>query len=328
LTPQVVFASAPTASPTKLTVSAGSGAFAGATSVSARLTNAITSTPVGGKKLTFTLNDTETCTALTDVNGDAACSIAPGERAGTYALNASFAGDTDFAMSDGSAAFVVTLAPATVTNTGTKLIADAGSATLSGVLSDGKNAPISGRTLTMTLGEGASVQSCSGATDATGTASCVIDIVHQPLGPGTATTTFTSDGLYQSANDTQATLVFDPDSRGVFVVGNKSANGSVTFWGAQWSKVNSLSAGPAPATFKGFENSLMKPTCGSSWTTSPGDSAAAPSMGSTYIPVIVASAITKSGSKVSGNAVHIVIVKTDAGNSSNRATGTVVAQLC
>jgi alpha-tubulin suppressor-like RCC1 family protein len=328
LTPRVVFAPAPTASPTKLTVSKSTGAFADATSVSARLTDANTATPVAGKKVAFTLNHAETCSAVTDTNGDATCSIAPGEPADTYALNASFSGDTEFAMSDAAADFVVTLAPATVTNTGAKLIADAGPATLSGVLSDDENAPISGRTLTMTLGEGANVQSCSAATDATGTASCVIAGVHQPVGPGTATATFTSDGFYQSATDATAVLVFDPDSRGLFVVGDKSASGSVTFWSAQWAKANSLSAGPAPAAFRGFENSLTTPTCGSLWTASPGDSAVAPSIGSTYIPVLVAGAITKSGPKVSGNTVHIVIVKTDGGQTANEATGTVVAQLC
>ena len=112
------------------------------------------------------------------------------------------------------------------------------------------------------------------------------------------------------------------------MVGDKSASGSVTFWGAQWTKANSLSGGSAPNTFKGFETSLVTPTCGSSWTTSAGDSAVAPTVGSTYIPVLVASSITKSGSSVSGNAVHVVIVKTDAAQGANQATGTVVGQLC
>ena len=163
---------------------------------------------------------------------------------------------------------------------------------------------------------------------ATGAATCVIANVNQPDGPGSATATFAGDRFYRAAGATQATLVFDPDPPGLFVVGDKSATGSVTFWGAQWAKANSLSGGPAPASFKGFETSTHTPTCGSSWTTSPGDSAMAPATGSTYMAVIVAGSITKTGSNISGNAVHVVIVKTDAGHGPNEATGTVVAQLC
>jgi hypothetical protein len=112
------------------------------------------------------------------------------------------------------------------------------------------------------------------------------------------------------------------------VVGDKSATGSVTFWGAQWAKSNSLSGGPAPSAFKGFETSLSTPACGASWTASPGDSAMAPSVGSTYIAVVVASSIGKAGSTITGNAVHVVIVKTDVAHGTDQATGTVVAELC
>jgi len=47
--------------------------------------------------------------------------------------------------------------------------------------------------------------------------------------------------------------------------------------------------------------------------------------------VIVASSIGKSGSTISGNSLHIVIVKTNAGyapNPGHAGTGTVVATVC
>jgi hypothetical protein len=47
--------------------------------------------------------------------------------------------------------------------------------------------------------------------------------------------------------------------------------------------------------------------------------------------VIVASSYAKSGSTISGNTVHIVIVKTNAGyqpNPGHAGTGTVEAQVC
>jgi len=53
---------------------------------------------------------------------------------------------------------------------------------------------------------------------------------------------------------------------GMFVVGDltvgpiaSSAGTSVTFWGAQWWKLNSLSGGAAPAAFKGFEDTPPSP---------------------------------------------------------------------
>ena len=51
---------------------------------------------------------------------------------------------------------------------------------------------------------------------------------------------------------------------GSFVIGdNNSGNGtSVTFWGAQWWKLNSLTGGAAPASFKGFALNPPTPSCG------------------------------------------------------------------
>jgi hypothetical protein len=47
--------------------------------------------------------------------------------------------------------------------------------------------------------------------------------------------------------------------------------------------------------------------------------------------VLVTSSSSKSGSQISGNTTHIVIVQTDpgyAGNPGHDGTGTVVAQIC
>jgi hypothetical protein len=47
--------------------------------------------------------------------------------------------------------------------------------------------------------------------------------------------------------------------------------------------------------------------------------------------VIVASSISQSGSTISGNTVHMVIVQTNPGyapNPGHAGTGTVVAQIC
>jgi len=121
---------------------------------------------------------------------------------------------------------------------------------------------------------------------------------------------------------------------GNFVIGNNNAavGTSVTFWGAQWWKRNSLTGGTAPASFKGFEKSPPTVTCGTSWTTSPGNSASPPPGPlPALMAVIVSSSISKSGSTISGNTVHIVLVQTNPGyapNPGHAGTGTVVAQIC
>jgi len=121
---------------------------------------------------------------------------------------------------------------------------------------------------------------------------------------------------------------------GNFVIGDNNAavGTSVTFWGDQWWKLNSLTGGAAPASFKGFAKSPPTATCGTDWTTSPGNSAPPP-LGPlpSFMGVIVASSISQSGSTISGNTVHMVIVQTNPGyapNPGHAGTGTVVAQIC
>jgi hypothetical protein len=105
---------------------------------------------------------------------------------------------------------------------------------------------------------------------------------------------------------------------GFFVVGDLSANlgtvgTRVQFWGAQWSKNNSLSGGQAPAAFKGFTDGANDPTCPTSWSTDPGNSTPPPATVSSVITVIVSSSIVKSGSVISGNVVELVTVNPDPG---------------
>jgi hypothetical protein len=118
------------------------------------------------------------------------------------------------------------------------------------------------------------------------------------------------------------------------VIGDKNAavGTAVTFWGAQWWKLNSLSGGPAPAAFKGFENKPAAATCGTNWSTDPGNSPPPPPGPlPAYLAVLVSSSISQSGSTISGDTVHVVIVKTNPGyapDPGHAGTGTVFAEIC
>jgi uncharacterized repeat protein (TIGR01451 family) len=135
-------------------------------------------------------------------------------------------------------------------------------------------------------------------------------------------------------SSTTSAFVYGVSVGGNFVIGDNSAavGSPVTFWDAQWWKLNSLSGGVAPAAFKGFESTPTSVTCGTSWSTRPGNSAPPPAGPlPTDIAVIVASSIGRSGSTIFGNTVHVVIVHTNAGYAAepgHAGTGTVVAQIC
>jgi uncharacterized repeat protein (TIGR01451 family) len=139
-----------------------------------------------------------------------------------------------------------------------------------------------------------------------------------------------------TSNNTSSTtaLVYCVVAGGNFVIGDNNAavGTAVTFWGAQWWKLNSLSGGTAPASFKGFETTPPAVTCGTDWTTSPGNSPPPPPGPlPPLMAVIVSSSISKSGPTISGDTVHIVLVQTNPGyapNPGHAGTGTVVAQIC
>jgi hypothetical protein len=154
-------------------------------------------------------------------------------------------------------------------------------------------------------------------------------------GPFTITTTISDVGGSSTSTPGCTGLVFGfAPGGGAFVIGDgNSANGTpVTFWGANWWKLNSLSGGSAPASFKGFAEAPATPACGTGWNTDTGNSTPPPAGPlPAFMGVIVSSSATQSGSTDSGDTVHIVVVQTDPGyhpNPGHPGTGTVVAQVC
>jgi hypothetical protein len=303
--------------------------------VSARLTEDGTA-PLGGETITFTLGGggaSQVCSGVTDAAGNASCTVTPTDAASSVTVQASFAGDGNFVPASDSKSFAITPEETTLHYAGPTVIATGQPVTLSAVLKEDSTTPVDGRTVSFTLG-GASPQTCSSQTDASGTAICSLT-VNQALGPGTVLASFSSDGSYQAAQDKEPTLVFAYLSSGAFVVGDESATRSVTYWGARWAGQNALSGGAAPDAFKGFaaSTSSSPPACGSSasWTTGPGSSSGSPSSVPSYMAVLVTDSVTKSGSTISGNTVHIVVVQTDAGYANDPGhpgMGKVVAQVC
>lgn len=171
-------------------------------------------------------------------------------------------------------------------------------------------------------------------TEASGSGTATATHTYTSTGFFTLTLTVTDDEGGSGQCTFQFVLVFGESAGGNFVIGdvNSAVGTPVTFWGAKWSKLNALSGGPAPASFKGFANTpSTPPPCGTGWSTGPGNSSGPPSSVPAFMAVIVSSSISKSGSTISGNTPHVVVVRTDPGyapNPGHAGTGTVVAVVC
>lgn len=157
----------------------------------------------------------------------------------------------------------------------------------------------------------------------------------------TATNTPGTVPFTPTATNTPGTVPFTPTATatpivvaGTFVIGDQSAavGSSVTWWGAKWAKVNSLSGGSAPNSFKGFASSVKgTPACGSTWTSSTGNSASPPATVPAQMAVIVSDSVTQSGSTISGTVREVVIVQTNSGyqnDPGHAGTGTVLSVVC
>jgi hypothetical protein len=191
-------------------------------------------------------------------------------------------------------------------------------------------APVGDFTATIDWGDGspASPGTVSGPTG--GPFTVAGSHTYGTLGPKTITTHIVDEGG-STATAVSQLLLFAYPAGGNFVIGDVRTGTHVTFWDAQWAKTNTLSTGAAPADFKGFVNNPEVPSCGGAWTSRPGNSSNPPSSVPNYMALVVSSHVNQSGSTLSGDIQHVVIVHTDPGyadNPGHAGTGEVVATLC
>jgi hypothetical protein len=157
-------------------------------------------------------------------------------------------------------------------------------------------------------------------TNASGNAACSL-LVSVALGPQPLSAEFAGDAFYLPSSDTgKQSIVFAFPARGAFVLGSQTAAGagpatSVTWWSYSWTAANDLAGGDPDASFKGFAGSLgtSPPACGGAWTSSPGNSPPPAGSVPSYMGVLVAASIAKTGSTFSGDTVKIVVVRTQPG---------------
>jgi hypothetical protein len=104
---------------------ATAGQYSDPATVSAKLTEVATGTPLSGKTITFAIG-TQTATATTDASGVATASITLTQPSGSYTVSASFAGDSNYQPSTDSKPFTINTEIVTITYTGDTLVFTAG----------------------------------------------------------------------------------------------------------------------------------------------------------------------------------------------------------
>jgi uncharacterized repeat protein (TIGR01451 family) len=314
--------------------------------------------PVENGSVLFTVTGANTASGsdTTDASGDATFTYT-GTAAGDDTITACYDKDGSGTCDSGEPTatatkhWIVRNADLSVVKTGPAYVANGGPITYSitvtnngpatahnVVVTDSIPSSITGATATPSQGSCSGSFSCNlGDIASGGSATITITGTVSTSGSSVSNTACASSDNPDpdSANNcstTRATVFTMGSGGGAFVVGDQSAVGAVTFWGAQWWKLNSLSGGAAPAAFKGFASAPASPACGVNWTTAPGNSPPPPAPPlPALMGVIVSSSISQSGSTISGNTVHIVIVQTNPGydaNPGHAGTGTVIATYC
>ena len=286
---------------------------------------------------------------MTDSTGTASCTVTLGDPAGPYTAAASFSTDGVYSASSDSAPFTVNAEETTMAYNGPTVILASGSgATLTAQLvEDGTND---------TDGDGGSPGPVP-ARD--GHALARVAIVHRPdrwrgqrelhdrsddrTRPADRRRLVRRRRLLQASerqHDCDRVRVPEPWSvhaRRQDRQDRGTTGATVTWWADTWSSLNSLSGGAAPASGKGFAGKVSLPTstppavCGGNWTTTAGNSPPPTSGVPSYMGTLVTSKVTKNGSTIAGNTVHIVVVKTNPGyapDPSHHGTGVIVATYC
>ena len=271
--------------------------------------------PLSGQAVTFTVG-TQSCTSVT-LFGIALCFIDINQPTGSYTTTISYGGNSTYAPTTVTSPFTITPEEANITPSVASAVLNGGTATLGGTLRENDGSPISGRTVTLTLG----TKSCTAVTNSAGYASCSVAVTGT-LGPTTVTASFAGDTYYAADSGTTSTIEYSKAPGGGWFTIGDHYNGTVTWWGTSWSSANG--SGSSLSSYHGWAHGAG--TCGSTWTSDTTPPTSVPA----YMAVLVTSSAGKYGSGFSGNTTSIAIVKTNTGfngTTSHAGTGIVVATL-
>jgi len=292
---------------------------------SAKLTEALTGTPIPNMTLVFNLG-AQTAIGTTDSTGTASVVITPSGVPGPTPMSITFAATGPYTASSANAVISVVRDETAIVYTGSTLVANGVAQTVSAVLTDPDGgAPLANKTITFTV----STVTVSAITNASGVATTTI-IVPSSLGTGPTRmiVAFDGDVYYVPAATSVPIILFAPSS---FVIWGGNATPphvgeKVNFWGSQWKKQVTGGDYDNKADFKGYAKlaspplaQICEPDARQSgtprlddkcWSSSPGDSEP-PAQLDRYIGIIVSTSIAKQGNEIYGNTAAIVVVRVE-----------------
>lgn len=183
--------------------------------------------PLAGETVSFSLGSgggSQECSGTTNSAGEASCSLTPTDAPGETTLTAEFAGNRDVAPATDTVPFTIGRQPTVVTYTGPTEADFNDAFTASATLTAG-GSPVSGQTVSFSLGSGGGSQECSGTTDGAGAASCSLTPSDEPGGT-TINVSFAGTGTLEPSSDSASFTITRQETALRYTGPDRVANGT------------------------------------------------------------------------------------------------------
>ncbi|MFD6139366.1 choice-of-anchor P family protein [Promicromonospora sp. NPDC060271] len=183
--------------------------------------------PLAGATVSFTLGSgggSQECSGTTNGSGVASCSLTPTDAPGETTLTAEFAGNRDVAPASDTVPFTIGRQPTVVTYTGPTEADFHDAFTPSATLTAG-GSPVSGQTVSFSLGSGGGSQECSGTTNGQGVASCSLTPTDEP-GQTTIDVSFAGTGTFEPSSDSDPFTITRQETALRYTGPDRVANGT------------------------------------------------------------------------------------------------------
>lgn len=183
--------------------------------------------PLAGATVSFTLGSgggSQECSGTTNGSGVATCSLTPTDAPGETTLTAEFAGNRDVAPASDTVPFTIGRQPTVVTYTGPTEADFHDAFTSSATLTAG-GSPVSGQTVSFSLGSGGGSQECSGTTNGSGVASCSLTPTDEP-GQTTIDVSFAGTGTLEPSSDSASFTITRQETALRYTGPDRVANGT------------------------------------------------------------------------------------------------------
>jgi subtilisin family serine protease len=183
--------------------------------------------PLAGETVSFSLGSgggSQECSGTTNASGEASCSLTPTDAPGETTLTAEFAGNRDVAPASDTVPFTIGRQPTVVTYTGPTEADFNDAFTASATLTAGGN-PVSGQTVSFSLGSGGGSQDCSGTTNGSGVASCSLTPSDAP-GETTINVAFAGTGTLEPSSDSASFTITRQETALRYTGPDRVANGT------------------------------------------------------------------------------------------------------